>query len=309
MSKFLFKSVLVACLALATVVSCEVSETNEISQPQESVLLRNLSEYNEAVAESQPQTRGFGRFCAIVSADFLGACDGASKGARIGFRVGMLMGGKGLEGAVIGGAVMGLVSGAGASYLAELAASEVDCDVEASLFIDQGKQVRQQYIASSGEEAYSIPEELELPDEAICIGMLHNEILDNVLVADEAPTVSLASFPPDLDSDDDLPELSEMEYAIFESPEVCDTCTYLFDLFSSEGVSLTEDGLAADVAKSFLELIQNYSSSLEESTTHINSYYRYISASDELSEEEKNGLYCGLAVAYYSYMYWNEENE
>ncbi len=292
-----------------TFVSCEESKTNEISQPQESVLLRNLSQYNEAVAESQPQTRGFGRFCAIVSADFSGACEGASRGARIGFRVGMMMGGKGLEGAMIGGAVMGLVGGAGASYLAELAASEATCDVEASLFIDQGKQVRQQYIGSSEEEAYSMPEELELPDEAICIGMLHNEILDNVLVAGEGQTVSLTSLPPELDSDEDLPVLSEMESAIFESPEVCDTCTYLFDLFSSEGVSLTEDGLTADVAKSFLVLIQNYSSSIEELTAHINSYYRYISASNELSEEEKNGLYCGLAVAYYSYIYWNVEND
>lgn len=311
MSKFLFKSALIACLALLAGVSCGESGKNEMPQRQESILLQQLSLYQETVASSHPETRGWGRFLALVSSDFIGACEGAEKGAMIGGKIGTLLGGRTVEGAIIGGAVMGLVSGAGASYIADLATSPVasSCEIEAEAFIEQGRSVRGQYLNSlKRNEDIDYTDMLELPDDAIAIGVLHNEILDIMDTYEE--DVDLAALPPDLDKDDDLPEdVSELEARIFESPEMFTSCEDLFGRYSDSGISFTSNSLMAEVANSFLTFINNYSSSLSELAGHINSYYRYISASNELSEDEKNGLYCGLAVAYYSYIYWNTENE
>ena len=312
MDKFLVRFALIACLALLAGVSCGESEKNEMPQQQESILLQQLSLYQETVASTHPVTRGWGRFLALVSSDFIGACEGAEKGAMIGGKIGTLLGGRTVEGAIIGGAVMGLVSGAGASYIADLATSSgaSSCEIEAGAFIEQGRLVRgQSNEASEGEADIDYADELELPADAIAVGALHNEILDNVINAFDGD-VDLATLPPGLDKDDDLPEdVSELEARIFDSPEMFTSCEDLFGRYSDSGISFTSNSLMANVANSFLTFINNYSSSLSELAGHINSYYRYISASDELSEEEKNGLYCGLAVAYYSYRYWNIDNE
>lgn len=312
MDKFLVRFALIACLALLAGVSCGESEKNEMPQQQESILLQQLSLYQETVASTHPVTRGWGRFLALVSSDFIGACEGAEKGAMIGGKIGTLLGGRTVEGAIIGGAVMGLVSGAGASYIADLATSSEasSCEIEAGAFIEQGRLVRgQSNEASEGEADIDYADELELPADAIAVGALHNEILDNVINAFDGD-VDLATLPPGLDKDDDLPEdVSELEARIFDSPEMFTSCEDLFGRNSDSGISFTSNSLMANVANSFLTFINNYSSSLSELAGHINSYYRYISASDELSEEEKNGLYCGLAVAYYSYRYWNIDNE
>ncbi len=312
MDKFLVRFALIACLVLLAGVSCGESEKNEMPQQQESILLQQLSLYQETVASTHPVTRGWGRFLALVSSDFIGACEGAEKGAMIGGKIGTLLGGRTVEGAIIGGAVMGLVSGAGASYIADLATSSEasSCEIEAGAFIEQGRLVRgQSNEASEGEADIDYADELELPADAIAVGALHNEILDNVINAFDGD-VDLATLPPGLDKDDDLPEdVSELEARIFDSPEMFTSCEDLFGRYSDSGISFTSNSLMANVANSFLTFINNYSSSLSELAGHINSYYRYISASDELSEEEKNGLYCGLAVAYYSYRYWNIDNE
>lgn len=312
MDKFLVRFALIACLALLAGVSCGESEKNEMPQQQESILLQQLSLYQETVASTHPVTRGWGRFLALVSSDFIGACEGAEKGAMIGGKIGTLLVGRTVEGAIIGGAVMGLVSGAGASYIADLATSSEasSCEIEAGAFIEQGRLVRgQSNEASEGEADIDYADELELPADAIAVGALHNEILDNVINAFDGD-VDLATLPPGLDKDDDLPEdVSELEARIFDSPEMFTSCEDLFGRYSDSGISFTSNSLMANVANSFLTFINNYSSSLSELAGHINSYYRYISASDELSEEEKNGLYCGLAVAYYSYRYWNIDNE
>jgi hypothetical protein len=306
LNKNCLKCVIIACLSLVIFNSCENAEISRVSQPQEYILMQKLTQYNMNVAESQPQTRSFGRFCAIVGADFTGACEGASKGARIGFRLGMVIGGRGLEGAAIGGATMGLICGAGASYLADLETAGGTCDVDASIFINQGKKVRQEYYATYSEnEDILLPDGLELPSDAISVGILHNEILDNLLEEE----ISLASLSPDLDSDDNIPELPDIELALFDSPEVSDTSDFLLTQLLINDFSIIEDDLAASVADSFLVLIQNYSPSIDNLITHINNYYRYISASDELTDAEKNGLYCGLAVAYYSYRYWITDYE
>lgn len=292
---------------MLTSVSCGKSEKSDVQKASSSMLLHQLSLYNAEVAESYLNTRGMGRFAAIVGADFLGACEGASKGARIGFRAGMLMGGRGLEGAAIGGTVMGLVCGAGASYAVSEASSSDDvAELDASVFISKGQFVRRRYLDSypSGRGDSSATTELDLPEVAVSVGELHNEILDIVLNEDEAESIAVLSSPPDLDSDDNSPESADLEAIIFDSAEMSDTCSTLFNMYYSEGVSITESGLAANVANSFLTLIQSYTSSLDDLTTHINNYYNYISKSKELSDEEKNGLYCGLAVAYYSYEYW-----
>lgn len=298
----------IAVLAMMASVSCGEQEKSYAPIMPESMLMRQLTQYNAEVAKSHPETRGIGRFTAIVSADFLGACDGAVKGARIGFRAGMLLGGRGLEGAAIGGTVMGLVCGAGASYAASAALSseEVAPELDASFFISKGQFVRCRYLDSfpSGRGESAALTELDLPEVAVSVGELHNEILDIALEEDEAGAMVLLSSPPDLDSDDDSPSSSDLEAIIFDSAEMSDTCSTLFDLYYSEGVSITENGLAADVANTFLALIQNYTLSLDDLATHINNYYHYISESQELSDDDKNGLYCGLAVAYYSYEYW-----
>ena len=238
MDKFLVRFALIACLALLAGVSCGESEKNEMPQQQESILLQQLSLYQETVASTHPVTRGWGRFLALVSSDFIGACEGAEKGAMIGGKIGTLLGGRTVEGAIIGGAVMGLVSGAGASYIADLATSSEasSCEIEAGAFIEQGRLVRgQSNEASEGEADIDYADELELPADAIAVGALHNEILDNVINAFDGD-VDLATLPPGLDKDDDLPEdVSELEARIFDSPEMFTSCEDLFGRYSDSG--------------------------------------------------------------------------
>lgn len=95
--------------------SCTYSDSDKVVN---SKLLTTLEVYNAQVLIKHPQTKGFGSICAVVSADFLAGYEGGSKGATLGFKIGMMCGGKGLEGAILGGGIMGLVCGVGGSYAA-----------------------------------------------------------------------------------------------------------------------------------------------------------------------------------------------
>jgi hypothetical protein len=303
MKKNIYPLILLVVIALAVSVSCEKKAQFDHFKDVP-LILQNLKTYNESVTETAPRTKGFRRFCAIVGSDFIGACEGASKGAEIGSKVGALCGGHVAEGAIIGGSVMGLVCGAGASYIAHMSTSSASVACVSSQFLSYGQQVRQ----TSQEDscAFAI-DGLALPGSAIIVGSLHNEILDIVLNHDDDSEP--ASLPPDTDSDDDQPSISSLEESFFEFQETCDTCEATFERYENYGITLTVANIVGDVASSFLELLHNHTSSISSLMTYINDYYDIISASSELSDGEKNALYNGLAVAYFSYSYWEDDYE
>lgn len=313
-------------VAFASILSCSrerdvVSETDVYS---ESALLLELSDYNQSVLSKRSNTRlpGWAKFCAVAGADFIAAGTGAKMGGEYGLAVGTVVGHP-VEGAVIGGVVMGAICGVGASALAydkvygcaavdpNALYNDLSCSVQdyyddiCEMIYDETKndddgptQEGRNPLLFEGDKIAHV-ESLSLPATAIAMGAAHNVILRDLQNGVFYKTRADVSPIPNINNQ---PEIVQ---AISQDNAVRDYCVAYFQGIIEDD-PLVDETLPGLVMQIYYELLQ--SSSIDESDVaeYINQYYSIVSASNELSDSEKESIYVGLAVSLFSFNYWGE---
>lgn len=280
-------------------ISCEKKVKNEFNC-QDSETLEILKNFNDSLSlNSNHETKGFLRFIAVASADVVGAYELG----RIGVKIGAI---GGLKGALIGGAIGGIVGGVGASYVAycgtrpettsSLDSPTIDMVVAGYSRIIVSDSLMQSYVV--GEINLNFPEKFN--DDAIRTGKMHNLILDISLNGGELSNVKTV--------------LSDMEKSVIYSDEYMDNYNEVVDKFrdmrnTDDMEYLYKDGtVESSVMRLFLEIYNRYPNNCEDVNFIINKYIDVVDKSKEMPDEMKSCIYNGLAVAAYSYKYWQDNN-
>lgn len=278
--------------------SCEKEDKmNNTFNSKSSTTLEILKEFNDSLSvDPACETKGFLRFIAVASADVTGAYELG----KIGVKIGAL---GGLKGALIGGAIGGIIGGVGASYGAYCGtkpetASTLDFPTVNMLvtnysYVTISDSLLFQY--TEDDIKLNFPEEFN--DEAIRTGKMHNLILD--ISIDEGELQNIDN------------QLTDMEKSVIYSDEFL--CEYdkiinnFIDLDLEDPEYIYADGtVESSVMQLFLDIYNKYPENCEDVNFIINKYIEVVDDSDEISDEMKSCIYNGLAVAAYSYKYWEE---
>lgn len=183
-------------IAILTVTSCVKSKTIEADNniisienvSQNSALLSDLYDYNvKCVSSNNPETRAgqkWLKFCAVVGADLIGAYEGFKIGGEAGATIGGIVGHP-VEGAIIGAVVTGSVCGIGASYVAgvtisgsSMISNDILFDQLYASMIDSYPRIGE--IKDSQLKKTPIAQLVLVPDKALEMGALHNELLSDL---------------------------------------------------------------------------------------------------------------------------------
>lgn len=280
--------VLLSCSRQSTLSSTPLNDDNDV--------ISALTDFNDEMMLAYPQTKGLGSICSIVGSDFISGYEGAINGAKLGFRVGMVCGGRGLEGAIAGGSLMGLVCGIGGSYLAYATVSTKVVSSDDNLTPRLISAVERQYpnvesAEKTIDEGVLGSDRIILPEDSKHVGVLHNLVLDE-LVREDCPTVF------------DGKDLSDVEKEIISSEEFSQMATEKIDEYRLNGVALEISTLPDEVMSLYTTIFNNCADSYDAIVDCINGYYTIIETSSSLSDDEKNSIYAGLAVSLYSLNYW-----
>lgn len=285
-------------ISLPLALSC--SHTSFEANDYSSKLIEELEAFNSQMEEANPGTKGFGRICGIVGADFMAGYDGAIAGAKIGFKVGMVCGGKGLEGALIGGGSMGLICGIGGSYLAwygTKASSDTNLDSSKLMIMAERSIVNVDEVRTDVNEDVIGTEKLILPQRSIDVGILHNYILSSMIDEKEL-SVKESRF-----------DNSSLEHSIFYNDEFIENADNYIQTIENNGVSISQNSIPDKVMNLYQSIFNTCSDSYDDIVTCINNYYSIVEQSAELTDEEKQSIYIGLSVSLYSLNFWNAYGE
>lgn len=309
-------SALFSCSTKRTSVSDNDSFCNAHSSvvvsSENSKILSELSGFNNRMISEKPITKmSWLKFCAVAGADCIAFYEGAKIGGEGGGYIGAAVGHP-VAGAVIGAVLVGGACGVGASYLAgkatgyQTTAPTLPSDETTAMVVDEYllnslyAQIIDNYqkleeICENQLDLNPIASDLDLPVEAIEMGALHNELLGNLF--------------PDVDgikTKNGNQELqgSSVEIMVFSDTTLRNQCrNYL--LSCSEAPQQLATGTLSDKVMALYYDLMNCS--MYDAATlvdYANMYHSVVEGSMELTAEEKNYIYTGLAVSLFSYNYW-----
>ena len=322
MKKYLWYSIFIFAIAMN---SCDndniLSSSPKETQMEEQHLLVDLQNYNKDLL-TRAETRGAGdwilKTCAIAGADIIGAWGGAQIGGTIG-SVG------GSVGTIVGGSIISLVCGTGASYLAYKGCSIVKPGINTGpitseiAYIDPGyiylatlnispedrlNEIREANISTTFPEGFEGIER---------IGIDHNLALEGLFMEDSANNDHTQPNPVDsatlnfFNSPEFIIQYQALQNQILTAMteiENLDIEQYFSDS-DNQNISLT----AQNVMTLFMELYTQYPAGLEDIDQIVNFYLQKIDNTNALTMDEKEILYSGLAVAAYSPRFWSAKFE
>lgn len=278
-------------LFVAFVSSCSQPEEVAVSDKQsKDELFVSLENFNDSILSTKTQTRGFLSFLSIATADIAGAYELG----RIGAYAGSFFPG---YGTVIGGTVGAVAGGVGSSYLAYCGCKMVKypSDVYTNVkyvYTQMASKIDATKYVDTNIKA-NFPGEYK---EAVKVGIQHNLMLD---------AVKNDSFKATRGSDNITPLTKQEEY-ILNSPEFVSQYNSIMPRFYSSDVNkyITDDSKGAMVIKLFIEVYNKYPQDIDDVNLIINNYIERIEKNPSLTNEEKQLVYNGLAVAAYSFQYW-----
>lgn len=286
--------------------SCS-KEDNKVSIPSEvseSALVQQLSTLNDSLMAEAIQTKISKKaWIRVAVADAGGAWAGGKAGAKIGAAVGTFLGNP-VTGGVFGAFIGGVVCGAAASWLEypeskAVSLKSVDyadmVDIvntfnktsDANTLFTDNKTTSQVFVEEN------VIKEANLPEESIQVGKLHNVILAGLSGKIKSDKI----IPVDYMEPD-----GTIEDAILKSQEMSELLDKISDYQN-------ENPLANKIMDLFLSIYEQYSSDKYDVVFVINKYIEAITASNELTSEEKDYINMGLATALYSYNYWSHTFE
>lgn len=305
-------------IAIITITSCVksnetiVPEQNMMSfeaVSQNSALLSDLNDYNAEYKSNNPETRAgqkWLKFCAVVGADLIGAYEGFKIGGEAGATIGGMVGHP-VEGAVIGAVVTGSVCGIGASYVAGRTVSGSSMNSNDLLFnqlydsmVDSYPRIEE--IKEIQLNKTPVAKLVLVPDRAIEMGALHNEMLSDL-------NNNCLYTTTKVNDCDNLYLEQSIDKQILLNADFRVGCKDDFSAVVNTGTSVIGDSLPDKVMELYYELISGNTLTPENMVEHINSYYTIIKNSQELTMQEKDCIYTGLSVSLFSFDYWTEYYE
>jgi len=313
-----FGTLIFACTVVAFT-SCSNETTCEAmsNEPATSNVIAELEKINSELLTSSPQTikRAPAKpinWIPVVCADVWGAYRGGKRGGKIGRHVGSIFGSP-LKGAIIGATLGGVTYGSYKSYKAwkpqcEIVSSNspefVQIKESCKNLVNEDGSINEHLIValdSAVDKKIEVNEDLQnasgLDQQSLNIGKLHNIMLaslNNQIVVGDDPGIPA--------------EPQSLKEEIYNSQEMNNGYDEL--LAGGDG----DEGEGSDetlnkVMELFDQVLQEYATETDDVAFIIGKYMEVIDNTDDLTEEQKNSVKCGLATALYSANYWSLESE
>lgn len=297
------KACYLCVLFLSIVISSCSQQEQEINAPREQVkdeLILSLENLNDSIMATKPQSRSFLRFLAVSAADI----GGAWELGKIGATVGSAFPG---YGTLIGGGVGAVVGGVGASYVAYCSTCSivVPYNYDVAFVAAEYAKIKESVEIN---ECFDEQIKLEIPqkyEEALLVGAEHNLILDAL----RADSVITRSEPMNMENTTS-PSLSTIETQVLNSSGFVDRYNSLMQTYCSLDVEKyvsDNNSMGSQVVRLFIDVYNQYSETIDDVNLIINKYIQRIESSSSLTNDEKQLIYNALAVAAYSFRYWDNE--
>lgn len=320
MKKFLV--MMSMALGIIFTASCSNEDTLETPQirPQEKAIAYNtlteLRELNDSLVKEQKSMRsGFWDRCKIAHADY--------KWGKKGFKAGQII--AGWAGVASGGAgyiaIVGVSTAASAGLASFIKAKENDGD--AMSFIDYEESLEkmnnlydlhssEDSIGSLGTDSYNAyAAQIQLPSNFEYVRRLGN---DHNAILTKLKTIEPANG------------IMSNEHGVIDNP-INTTNPFVEEVFSNrqfnaatysafQHITASSDGDAYcssgsdnvdEIYDMFLSIMETYFNSPSDLISAINSYINIIENNNELTTSEKEIVYGGFMIAFYSVQYWNEQ--
>lgn len=305
-------AVLAACAMSFGLFGCKSSVEPLLNEEPQSELLERLSEYNSEVILENPVTKGiFAKMVAVMGADFVAGYTGFKAGAEGGFTIGTAIGHP-ATGAIVGGVLMGGICAAGASILANRAMSTKAIpsasDISTDEMFDQlyllllARYSDLSEVLTSQLDQNPMANELSLPTQAKMMGALHNELIscyfDGLCPSEESADLSSR-----------IGLLTYTEKSILRDASLKRQIKSRLREYNSSRNYFLIRVLPDRVMQYFYDLLENTEFDSEQLVGYINMYHSIVEDSQELTSQEKDCIYTGLAISLFSYNYWKEHGE
>lgn len=301
---------------------------NEVSGAR-SIVVERLAQLNDSIRyelEGESRTTGsrglrslWRKIINFVQSDIEGAVVGAIEGGQVGLAVGAFVGTPeigGIAGVILGGTINGFISSYSASKRHD------GCGIVVVPPIDETKmeycklrsEMSDEAVDDGGDCDVAKLDYLDLPIGAKSIedvGRIHNKLLNKFLSRRSnkiAPNGLIVETPVV----DDAWSISPIEMSILDSEELEQSYNDLVNDIFADNFHLGSGNycvgeMVEDVIRLYydiLDQIPDYGG-LNDVINITNQYIAVVAESDEISDEEKEVLYCAFAVGVYSYEYWS----
>lgn len=312
--KRLLYIIITTALTIFSINSCDMKEKIESLPEQEpSEILSELQSFNDSLIISKPETKATVKeIMSIVTADLGGAYAGGKVGVKIGTKIGAILGNP-ITGGVFGAFIGGVGFGAYASWLESPSTTNYNSQMDYSIITDaytkyclgdnniidllnmESEETKSKIIVDS-----SITKNVKLNNDALEVGLQHN--------------VLLASFEGELNIDEGINTKAvsttqnnltgTIEEQVLYSKDMEDAFN---ELYISNNINKSfEQEIPDIIVEMYIDIISNYASECKDIVFVINKYSECIQKSNELTDQEKNSLYMGLATSLYSFNYWTK---
>lgn len=314
---------LLSCSSNLTEQDIAQSQTEGLFENKQSPLLMNLYKCNDSIMSTMVSSRSWKKFVRVSLADVWGAYVGGSKGKKYGSIIGTLLGSP-ITGGTFGAAVGAIGWGSFMSYKAyhhrssgcgytdvinNMSNDLISDNISPYIFDDNYQLANVNSLYSHGILLDSLTlNKVHLDSTALAIGQAHNVTLALTMHTLSDSTVL------QVNNIRHVPSLHYQNYNITvkDIDNIClskdfyQACQSASD--SIENGEIDHDSKASMVINLFNEVFQ-YASSDSDVVSLINRYKEIIEKSTELSPEEKQWIYNGLATSIYSYNFWEKNDK
>lgn len=320
-------------------VSCSQNEDSlaiqDVSQPMkeisgaQSIVVERLAQLNDSIKyelEEEYGTAGSRGFWSwwkkiknIVQSDIEGAVFGAIEGGQVGLAVGAFVGAPevgGIAGVILGGTINGFISSYSASKRND------GCGIVVVPHIDETKmeycklrsEMSDEAVDDGGDCDVAKLDYLDLPIGAKSfedVGRMHNKLL-NKFLSRRSNKIAPNGLIVDTPVVDDAWSISPIEMSILDSEELEQSYNNLINDIFADNFHLGSGNycvgeMVEDVIRLYYDILDQIpdDGGLYDVINITNQYIAVVAESDEISDEEKEVLYCAFAVGVYSYEYWS----
>lgn len=320
-------------------VSCSQNEDSlaiqDVSQPMkeisgaQSIVVERLAQLNDSIKyefegeSGTTDSRGLRSFWRkiknLVQSDIAGAVEGASDGGKIGQEVGIECG-KPERGETIGKIVGAIIGGFEASFGSKK--KNDGCGIVVVPHFDETKteycklrsEMSDEAVDDGGDCDVAKLDYLDLPIGAKSfedVGRMHNKLL-NKFLSRRSNKIAPNGLIVDTPVVDDAWSISPIEMSILDSEELEQSYNNLINDIFADNFHLGSGNycvgeMVEDVIRLYYDILDQIpdDGGLNDVINITNQYIAVVAESDEISDEEKEVLYCAFAVGVYSYEYWS----
>ena len=262
------------------------------SSSQQYASIEALQAYNDEIVQT-PDNRGIGHWCAVGTADVLGAY----RLARIGVSIGSIFG---PNGAAAGLIVGGVIGGVGGSYGANSVLSAAPRHNSKDVYLNSLNAYVTLTQQSSKPTDWGLRCPDEIKDDVLAFGQYHNVILEQIM----------NKFENNPDEEQIMKNFQGRAFDFLRDDEYIQAYYDFYkqsaEIFHTQEVSFDDE--SGQIMKLFVEAIVKAPNEVQSVQMIVNDYIDIIERKSSLSLEERKILYCSFSTAEASSNYWLTTN-